>query len=235
MRPGGDDEYGLPRVDVVIPDDARELDADLAEWRREERLKRREERLRRLLRPFARHGPTVPVLVFALLITVLGGVLVTVFGPRPDLKAPAAPLASPTAAEGEVGGRLPAARVLVNSAARTAGSLRPAVLVILPPGCACEPQVRELARQAAAQSLHFYLLTDRRAGGLGVQEAHRELRPLVRRITETVAGIIDDPDDALASAYRAQGLTVVTVRRDGLVSQVLRGLEQPINPHLIKA
>ncbi|WP_262402492.1 hypothetical protein [Actinomadura sp. CNU-125] len=40
MRSDGDpdpDDYGLPRVDIVVPDDARELDRDVVAYRREER------------------------------------------------------------------------------------------------------------------------------------------------------------------------------------------------------
>lgn len=235
MRHDGDDDYGLPRVDVVVPDDARELDADLAEWRREERRRRREERIRRLLRPLTRYGLAVPVLVFALVLTIVSGILITVFGPRPLPQNPAAPLASPTAEIGAVGGRLPNARVVVNATERSVESLRPAVLVIMPSGCACEPRLRELARQAAGQSLHFYLLIDRRTSGQSVEAAHQELRPVANDVTETVTGIVDDPGNALASAYRAQGLTAVVVRGDGLVSQVFRDLGETIDPHLVQA
>ncbi|GAA2721165.1 hypothetical protein [Actinocorallia aurantiaca] len=234
MRHDGDDDYGLPRVDVVVPDDARELDEDLAAWRREERAKRRRARLRRLLRPVTRYGLAVPVLALSLVLTLVSGILITFFGPRPVPQAPAAPLASPTAAVGAVGGRLPDAQVVVNAAPRTAESLRPAVFTIMPPGCACEDRLRELARQAAGQSLHFYLLADRRTSGQSVPNAHQELRPVVNRITETVTGIVDDPGNALASSYRARGLTVVVVRSDGLVSQVIHDLGPVVDPRLIK-
>jgi hypothetical protein len=234
MRHDGDDDYGLPRVDVVVPDDARELDADVAAWRREEREKRRRERMRRLLRPFTRHGLALPVLALTMALALVSGVLITFFGPRPVPQSPAAPLASPTAPVGEVGGSLPDARVVVNSSSRPAESLRPALLVILPPECGCERQLHELARQAAGQSLRFYLLADLRAGGRTVREAHQDLRPMVDRITETVTGVVDDPANALASAYRAQGLTAVTVRADGLVAQVFRGLGPKIDSRLVK-
>ncbi|WP_157963593.1 hypothetical protein [Actinocorallia populi] len=234
MRHGGDDDYGLPRVDVVVPDDARELDADVAAWRREEKEKRRRERLRRLLRPLTRHGLALPVLALTVVLALVSGVLITFFGPRPLPQSPAAPLASPTAAVGSVGGSLPDVRVVVNATSRPAETLRPALLVILPPECGCERQLHALARQAVGQSLRFYLLADLRKGDRSVQEAHRDLRPVVNRITEAVTGVVDDPQNALAAAYRAQGLTVVTVRADGLVSQVLRDLGPEIHSRLIK-
>jgi len=234
MRHDGDDDYGLPRVDVVIPDDARELDEDLAAWRREERAKRRRERIDRLLGPLTRRGPAVPALVFLMVLTFVGGILIAFFGPRSTPQSPAAPLASPTAPVGEEGGLLPDVQVVVNDTRRPVRSLRPALMVVLPPECGCGHQLNELARQAAGRSLRFYLVADRRESGQSAEEAHRRLRPLASRVTETVAAIIDDPGNSLASTYRADGLTAVTVRRDGLVSQVLRDLGPRIDADLIK-
>ncbi|GAA0962425.1 hypothetical protein [Actinocorallia libanotica] len=234
MRQDGEDDYGLPRVDVVVPDDARELDADVAAWRREERERRRRERVRRLLRPFTRHGLALPVLALTVALALASGILITFFGPRPVPQSPAAPLAAPTAAVGSVGGRLPDVRVVVNATSRPAETLRPALLVILPPECGCEQQLHELARQAVGQSLRFYLLADLRADDRSVQKAHKDLRPMVNRITEAVTGVVDDPRNALAAAYRARGLTTVTVRPDGLVSQVFRDLGPVIDARLIK-
>src|SRR6202000_3005825 len=47
----GRDDGNLPPVNVVIPDDARALDRDVLAYRREQRAKRRRQRLTRLLRP----------------------------------------------------------------------------------------------------------------------------------------------------------------------------------------
>ena len=51
MDVGGDpgrDDYGLPPIDVVIPDDARELDRDVQAYQRELRAQRRRQRARSL-------------------------------------------------------------------------------------------------------------------------------------------------------------------------------------------
>ena len=48
----GRDDGNLPPVNIVIPDDARELDRDVLAYRRELRAKRRRQRLLRLFRPF---------------------------------------------------------------------------------------------------------------------------------------------------------------------------------------
>ena len=52
----GRDDGNLPPVNIVIPDDARELDRDVLAYRRELRAKRRRQRLMRLLRPFRTLG-----------------------------------------------------------------------------------------------------------------------------------------------------------------------------------
>ena len=59
MDVGGDpgrDDYGLPPIDVVIPDDARELDRDVQAYQRELRALRRRQRARRLRGPLTRDG-----------------------------------------------------------------------------------------------------------------------------------------------------------------------------------
>jgi hypothetical protein len=48
----GRDDGNLPPVNVVIPDDARDLDRDVLAYHREMRARRRQRRLRRVLRPF---------------------------------------------------------------------------------------------------------------------------------------------------------------------------------------
>ncbi|HEY8479887.1 MAG TPA: hypothetical protein VIL71_08675, partial [Spirillospora sp.] len=87
MRPDGDDQepddYGLPRVDVVVPDDARELERDVLAYRREQRRQRRRRRIRRLTRPLTRFGIAVPIIAVALLMALLSGILMTAFGPKP--------------------------------------------------------------------------------------------------------------------------------------------------------
>jgi len=58
----GHDDYGLPRVEVEIPDDARELDRDLQAYRRELRSRRRLVLAKRLYGPLTRDGMVLPLL-----------------------------------------------------------------------------------------------------------------------------------------------------------------------------
>ena len=76
------DDGSLPPVNIVIPDDARELDRDVLAYRREMRALRRRQRRRRLLRPF--NGPgggpaaIVPLIALCLAIALVGGSLLSV-------------------------------------------------------------------------------------------------------------------------------------------------------------
>src|SRR5215468_4076879 len=79
---GGDpgrDDYGLPPVDIEIPDDARELDRDVQAYYRELRAERRRMLARRLSAPLSRDGMVLPLLAGCLALTLLAGTLLTVF------------------------------------------------------------------------------------------------------------------------------------------------------------
>jgi hypothetical protein len=82
VNPGGEperDEYGLPPVDIEIPDDARELDRDVQAYYRELRAERRRQRRRRLHLSLARDGIVLPLLACCLILALITGTLLTVF------------------------------------------------------------------------------------------------------------------------------------------------------------
>ena len=86
MNIGGDpgwDEYGLPPVDIEIPDDARELDRDVQAYHRELRAQRWRARTRLLRGPLGRDGMVLPLLAGCLALTLLAGTLLTVFNGGP--------------------------------------------------------------------------------------------------------------------------------------------------------
>ena len=82
---GGDperDDYGLPPVNIEIPDDARELDRDIQAYHRELRMQRRNRLVRRLGGPLTRDGMVLPLLASCLALTLLAGTLLTMFTAR---------------------------------------------------------------------------------------------------------------------------------------------------------
>ena len=85
MNAGGDqgrDDYGLPPVDIEVPDDARELARDVQAYHRELRSRRRRHLARRLYGPLTRDGMVLPLLAGCLALTLVAATLLTVFTAR---------------------------------------------------------------------------------------------------------------------------------------------------------
>src|SRR5499427_6757321 len=79
---GGDpgrDDYGLPPVDIEVPDDARDLAREVQAYHRELRALRWRRRTRWLVVPLGRDGMVLPLLAGCLALTLLAGTLLTVF------------------------------------------------------------------------------------------------------------------------------------------------------------
>ena len=138
---GGDperDDYGLPPVDIEIPDDARELDRDIQAYQRELRVQRRHRLARRLGGPLTRDGMVLPLLASCLALTLLAGTLLTMFTARRALPGTLQTTSVPRPsrpAVGQVGGLLPEASVTVGSSQSAAlRDFHPSVLALVPAG-----------------------------------------------------------------------------------------------------
>ncbi|MFI5066025.1 MAG: hypothetical protein ACHP9Z_18895 [Streptosporangiales bacterium] len=218
MNTGGDperDEYGLPRVDIEIPDDARELDRDVQAYYRERRAQRRQRVLRRLGGPLMQDGMVLPLLASCLALTLLAGTLLTMFtarrlGPPAAQATSAPPSASP-------GGQLPDATVQADNQTVQLRNLRPSALALVPAACRCAVVARQLAAQASAASVRLYFVT---AGSTLAQ-----VRALARQRGMPASHLIQDRRTVLQAVYRPAGLTVVLVYRDGSVR-----LERDLRP-----
>ncbi|MGP4030009.1 hypothetical protein [Actinomadura sp. 3N407] len=239
MRPdGGDpepDDYGLPRIDVVVPDDARELEREMLAYRREERRRRRRARAHRLTRPLTRFGVAIPIIAGALLVALLSGALMTAFGPKPTPRPTSAQLAPrPSASPGDVGGLLPDHNVDQVTGERTATplrDLRPGVIGIVPPAYECESVVAELAGRTQENVLNFWLVADPRPAGDKKGTSLKELRACAGTAHYGTPLILEDREGVLAEAYAsapgspgaaASGITAVFVQPDGVVNEVVQ-------------
>lgn len=223
----GDDNGA--RVEFTVPDDARELDRDVQAYYRELRQRRRQARWQAMVRSLRRHGLVTPLGIGALLLVAIAATMMTALAPGTTNRAPPAPLASHAdVAPGQVGGLLPDTRVAVSDKPTPVRALRPAVIALVPSGCACEQAADELYRQARAYSLRVYFVASRRSAS--------ELRPLIETGGHGLAVPVHDARGTLESAYRASGLTALLVRRDGVVTGVVRDLgpglhlEQELSP-----
>ena len=156
---GDHDDYGLPKVDIVVPDDARELDRDVIAYRRELRQQRRRARWRRLGRPFTRYGIAAPFIASAVLVALISGVLMTVISPRPGPRSVQVPPNGPQRLRpGDVGSGLPTGsvifrhrRVPVTQLVNVAG-----VVLVVPRQCECDAAAQNLIRQASGQRLQVW-------------------------------------------------------------------------------
>src|SRR5579863_1589343 len=92
VNAGGDpgrDDYGLPPVDIEVPDDARELARDVLAYHREQRSQRRRRLARQFFGPLTKDGMVLPLLAGCLALTLVAATMLTVFTagqPAPGLR-----------------------------------------------------------------------------------------------------------------------------------------------------
>jgi hypothetical protein len=104
VNPGGGAGWDEPPLDIQVPDDARELDRDVLAYHREQRAKRRRNRLHRLAGPLGGHGTLLPLLASILAVCLVAGAMLSVatFSPatapgKPSHSATAKAATSPSA------------------------------------------------------------------------------------------------------------------------------------------
>ncbi|MGI8449844.1 MAG: hypothetical protein ACR2MP_22230 [Streptosporangiaceae bacterium] len=224
MNRGGDperDDYGLPPVDIEIPDDARELDRDIQAYRRELRIQRRHRLARRVGGPLTRDGMVLPLLASCLALTLLAGTLLTMFTARRALPSTLQTTSVPRSsrpAVGQVGGLLPEASVTVGSSQSAAlRDFHPSVLALVPAGCHCAAAASQLSAQATTAGVTLYFV----ATGSAVVQA----QALARRSGLSGDYVVTDTHNAMGT-YQPAGLTAVLVDKDGAV----RAIRQDLGP-----
>jgi len=215
------DDGSLPPVNIVIPDDARELDRDVLAYRREMRALRRRQRRRRLLRPF--NGPgggpaaIVPLIALCLAIALVGGALLSVLTISPaDQNTALTPSASPRASNAPVDlTKLPPGNIRLDGESKSVRSLFSSAIALVPNDCACGPALRRLTEQAVAAGAHGVYFV----GGDDAPAAQLTVEANQFGNGHAVPGI--DADGVLANAYHPTGLTVLLVFNDDS-AEVLR-------------
>ena len=240
MNHGGEpahDDYGLPRVDVEIPDDARELYRDVQAYHRELRALRRHQRSDRWRAPLRRSGMAVPLIAGCLVLAMIAGMVLTMFSANPYFSgidgqakdspgatstrraaAPAGPSAPSSASQSASAtpsggtGRtaslpLPDKTISVGGKRVALRGLPGTALAIIPANCGCAAVVGQLLAQAVAAGVTVYLVG--RRGSL------TELDTLASGQQKGTAVVAIDADNAFGSAYRHSGLTVLLVDSHG--------------------
>lgn len=223
MEPSSDpgrDEYGLPPIDIEIPDDARDLDRDVQAYHRELRVLRRRMRIRRLTRPLTRHGMIIPLVAGCLALVLMSGTLLTLLAGHQVTQTPvrtsAAPRTSPSSPPPSTPPKpLPDVPVTVDGKTVSLPKLVPAVLAWVPSACGCAMALRQLAGQAAAAHVGFYIVGTGRAVG--------QLSELAIEAKQQTSHVVEDGTDAL-SIYDPVELTAILADRYGRVGAVVRHL-----------
>jgi hypothetical protein len=214
----GRDDGNLPPVNIVIPDDARELDRDVLAYRRELKARRRRQRLLRLLRPFrlgefGGHAAIIPLIAACLAISLVGGALLSVATMSPAA-APtlSGPRTSPQPAISPADlSALPTGTVLLNGQAVPVRSLRTATIAIVPANCNCGTALGRLAKQAVTGVALYF-------AGDGAEIP--QLPALTSRYGAGTAVALADDTGVLSRSYHPVGLTVLLVFKDGAVAAV---------------
>jgi hypothetical protein len=214
----GRDDGSLPPVNVVIPDDARDLERDVLAYRREVRAHRRRERLLRLIRPlnrpeFGGHAAIVPLIAVCLALCLVGGALLSVatIGPAlaPTVSSSPQPSAPSSAAAGNTAANLtslPQGTVQLDGKVVPARSLTSSVIALVPAACGCDQALKHLATQAFAAKVDLYFVATGAAipqlATLTARDGGRTVRPA------------DDTGGVFSAEYRPDGLTVLLVFSD---------------------
>ncbi|MGH8869542.1 MAG: hypothetical protein ACRDYU_16305 [Actinomycetes bacterium] len=215
-RSGSSPDDDLPPVEVDVPDDARELDADVLAYYREqhERFPGHDQVGAPERVGWWRFARILPFVLAALMVAVVTAGTLTLLGPRPSVRPPASELADrPTAAPGDVGGLLPDATVMSQGRERPVRDLRPAVLAVVGPECGCAEALRSVHLQASEFELRMYLV------------APPEDASAVRRLAShaglgTVSTVVDTHRQVVP-AYTDGAPTYVLVHADGVVREIL--------------
>lgn len=220
MNAGGDpgrDDYGLPPVDIEVPDDARELARDVQAYHREERARRRRHLAKRLYGPLTRDGMVLPLLAGCLALTLIAATLLTVFTARQAAISlrPPRPGTSPAAGSGRPGAALLNAMVFSAGQPVILRSLPGTVLVLalVPPKCnRCLPDLKQLTVQAPPGNIYL----------VGVRG--EQVEGLAHPLGLGTAYAVDDTENMLPQRYRVKKLTAVVVKTDGTrLREVPRG------------
>jgi hypothetical protein len=254
VNQGGDqghDDYGLPRVDIEIPDDARELYRDVQAYHRELRALRRHQRSMRWRAPFRRSGVAIPLLAGCLVAALVAVMVSAMFSANPYFNGGTNQRSagqSSAAGSPSAGGSSNSAMSSGNPAASPSGGMAgpapsPGSSTSLPAGRIISVadqsiSLRKLSSTALAivpancncAAAVSHLLEQAASEGViiylvappGGLTALEKLLAVARPAGSTL--VATDADNVLSSAFQPRGLTVLLVNAQGKVVTVRRRL-----------
>lgn len=213
-------------ANLVVPDDARELDAVARQVRRERRVAARRAWFARLVR----RGPAPfgPFGILALAVVAVLGSLVLLFPSTPTSPKQSRP-SRPASTPGAAGALLPDLQLTESSGARVRlRSVRPAVVLVLPSGCPCQPLLADVVTRTGAAGLSLLVVAEAaKPLALPPETAGQRVRSLADpgwQLEKTYAPAATGPVVLPASTAPSAAPTpplALFVRSDGLVNRVL--------------
>jgi len=200
-EPGRDDS-NLPPLNVVIPDDARELERDVIAYRREIRAQRRRRRLAWFVRPVSKSGgpaAIVPLIAACLALSLVGGALLSVVTMSPASAPTTGTQAPPSVSVSRT--TLPSVDVeSLDGHPVPVRTLATSAIALVPANCGCGPSLNRLATQAATADVSLYFV------GTG-----QALPQVISFAQQDGVTALDDPGDVLGTKYHPVRLTVLLV------------------------
>jgi len=223
----GHDDFGLPSVDIQVPDDARDLYRDVQAYHRELRALRRQERGKRWREPLRKSGLAIPVIAGFLVLAMIAGMILTMFSANPNLIGIAGPPGGSAKASRPAGATTPAAdrgislpaKPIVVSAHRPFRVQTPtaAAIAVMPAKCRCSSEIQRLLSRARSAGVSVYF-----AGSRSSRIA--ALSNLSPTTYDGTAVLAIDEHNAPARAYPPRRLEILLVDSRGAVT-VTSGLQ----------
>ncbi|HTU73670.1 MAG TPA: hypothetical protein VMG38_09130 [Trebonia sp.] len=212
-REPGPDDGSVPPVDIVVPDDARDLARDVLAYRREMRARRRRERMLRVVGRLGllRHPTAFPLIATCLALALLAATMLSVasIGSRGRQLPSASPEPSVTTMPtGQV--RLDNAQVVPTT------SLDGSLLVLIAPDCGCGAAVANLARQARGAGARVYFVYDAERADAGLTQ----LAQMTPQYGDGVARTVYDLSGVFFLAFATYQATALLVYGNGVVHVV---------------
>jgi len=197
----GHDDYGLPSVDIQVPDDARDLYRDVQAYHRELRALRRQQRSKRWRGPLRKSGLVLPVIAGFLVLAMIAGMILTMFSANPSL----------TGMAGSANG-LPAKRIVLSAHGPfTLREPTAAAIAVMPANCRCSGAITRLLSRARSVGVTVYFDGSRNSRVAALSS----MAPTA--YSGTVALAID-AHNALAKAYPSRRLEILLVDSRGAVT-----------------
>ncbi len=230
-RPGPDGHHDdlsdddIAGLSLIVPTDARELDADRDVWLREggfipspawplptsyrgSRSHERQQQRRLAV-------ITAGVVLCAVVVVATSGVFGAFIRPAPPDPPAAVPLADVTAEPGKVGGLLPEAILGEGTTPIESSAIRPAVIALIPNSCSqCVPLLQEVRRQATEYGLRLTIV--------GSADQAGQLAEIDRALGTIQLDVLIDSKRQLLQPYGNAVPTLLLVRDNGIVTDIVR-------------